>query len=74
MASPVDVSSNESDFLQSSPIYQCPAIDSLKEEDSSETPLQTPWTLWLDKWVFYALHLLFYFDLDKHNVDCHSCQ
>ncbi|KAK6621830.1 hypothetical protein RUM44_001637 [Polyplax serrata] len=51
MASPVDVSSNESDFLQSSPIYQCPAIDSLKEEDSSETPLQTPWTLWLDKTI-----------------------
>lgn len=49
MASSTDIPSNDSDFLPKSQTFQCSTLNSLKSNDSNETPLQTPWTMWLDK-------------------------
>ena len=52
MASPVDIPSSDNSYLSKSPIVSYGTLNNFKNEDSTGVPLQTPWTLWLDKYVF----------------------
>ncbi|KAL0277817.1 UNVERIFIED_CONTAM: hypothetical protein PYX00_004969 [Menopon gallinae] len=51
MASPIDIPSSDTSFLSKSPILSYGKLSVVKSEESTGVPLQTPWTLWLDKTV-----------------------